>query len=261
VSARRIRLSLLALLVALSAASTATHDATPNDVIGAACSFPPDTPVATTSGRRPISELEPGDLVWAYDPVSGAASARRVSAVSVHADEAVATLLLDGERLVTTPDHPVLTAGRGWVAAGELQAGETIRRLDGTTGTLFAVVVASRDGRMWDLTVKGVHTFAVGTGGWVVHNCAADDLVDLGWIHGAAAEDVVSAIPSNWKVSPTARGGGTRFADPDHPGDQIRLMPGSPNATDPLHSGPYAVVSLRGRVIRVPLEGTPTLKP
>jgi RHS repeat-associated protein len=143
-----------------------------DDVVGAACSFPPDTPVATPSGQRPIGELEPGDEVLAYDPAAGTASARSVSAVSVHADEAIATVLVDGERLVTTPDHPVLTAGRGWLAAGELRAGETIRRLDGTTGTVFAVVVATRQQRMWDLTVEGVHTYAVGAGGWVVHNCA-----------------------------------------------------------------------------------------
>jgi hypothetical protein len=31
---------------------------------------------------------------------------------------------------------------------------------------------------MYDLTVETVHTFAVGEGGWVVHNCS-DELIDL----------------------------------------------------------------------------------
>ena len=66
-------------------------------------------------------------------------------------------------------------------------------------------------------------------------------------------------IPKNFVRSATRSDEGIRFADPARRSDQIRLMPGNPNAIDPLHQGPYAVISRNGNVTRIPLEGNPTL--
>jgi RHS repeat-associated protein len=76
---------------------------------------------------------------------------------------------------------------------------------------------------------------------------------------GATPEEASGAIPQGWVSSPTRTGGGTRYANPDKPGEQVRIMPGDPQAVDPLHQGPYVVISSGGKVIRVPLQGNPTL--
>jgi hypothetical protein len=71
----------------------------------------------------------------------------------------------------TTTNHPWLTADHGWLPAGFLHLGEPVRRADGSTATVVAVRVVPGAAAMWDLSVANVHTFAVGVGKYVVHNC------------------------------------------------------------------------------------------
>ena len=95
--------------------------------------------------------------------------------------------MVDGETVVTTPDHPFLTEDRGWVDAGDLRPGDQLVSATGHHGAVFAVVTRPGSADMWDLTVDTTHTFAVGHGGWVVHNCdAAFELT--GTVEGHAAE-------------------------------------------------------------------------
>jgi RHS repeat-associated protein len=70
----------------------------------------------------------------------------------------------------TTANHPWYTADHGWQLAGVLLVGEPVMREDGTTAVVVALRVVPGAARMWDLTVSNVHTFAVGTGEYVVHN-------------------------------------------------------------------------------------------
>ena len=44
----------------------------------------------------------------------------------VHEDEEILNLIVDGELIVTTPDHPFYTDDGEWVAAGELAVGAEI---------------------------------------------------------------------------------------------------------------------------------------
>ena len=144
-----------------------------DDAAEAACSFPADTAVATPDGSEPIGEVDVGDTVLAYDPATGETEERAVTATSVHRDSEITRVLVDGETVVTTPDHPFLTAGRGWVAAGDLRPGDELVSATGPSGAVFAVTTRHGSADMWDLTVAPTHTFSVGAGGWVVHNCAA----------------------------------------------------------------------------------------
>jgi deoxycytidylate deaminase len=80
----------------------------------------------------------------------------------------------------TTTNHPWLTADRGWLPAGFLHLGEPVQRADGATATVVAIQIVPGSEEMWDLTVANVHTFAVGTGEYVVHNCGETGHVDYG---------------------------------------------------------------------------------
>jgi hypothetical protein len=66
---------------------------------------------------------------------------------------------------------------------GELTLGAEIDALDGTFGTVEAVMVVADAQPMYNLTVDTAHTFFVGDGQWLVHNtnCAPNP-------HIAAAE-------------------------------------------------------------------------
>ena len=103
-----------------------------------------------------------------------------MTAVSVRVDLAIEYLRIDGETVETTPDHRFLT-DHGWVEAGALWPGTRIQRLDGSYGMVEGFRTEIRPVVMWDLTVQGVHTFAVGEGEWVVHNkdCVIGGMEDL----------------------------------------------------------------------------------
>jgi hypothetical protein len=58
---------------------------------------------------------------------------------------------------------------------------------------------------------------------------------------------------------PLKTGSGTRFLNPERPGEAIMIEDGWPGASDPLHSGPYLRVSQDGTITRIPLEGNPVL--
>lgn len=76
------------------------------------------------------------------------------------------------ETIHPTASHPWLTADRGWQRAGVLRVGEPVVTADGSSTVVIALHVVPGAADMWDLTVSNVHTFVVGAGAYVVHNCA-----------------------------------------------------------------------------------------
>ncbi len=161
-------------VVALSDDAVAKID----EAVGAACSFSGDTTVATPDGEKAISELEVGDTVLAWDEETGQLGSFEVTATFSHEDTVIEYLVIDGERLVTTPEHPFYTRERGWVAAGDLKKGEHVRKADGTWGVVESMRLVEREQRMYNLTVDEAHTYFVGDVRWLVHNvCALIDIV------------------------------------------------------------------------------------
>ncbi len=181
-------------------------------------SFAAGTPVATPAGQRAIDTLHVGDHVLARDPVAQTVSTQSVEHVfidhdtdlldvtlrvtvpaPVHSQPAaakksqgashsvapstssthsapVATTSLT-ETVHTTNTHPWLTADAGWLPASFLRIGEPVMRVDGMA-TVEAIRVVPGAANMWDLTVNHVHTFAVGAGAYVVHNCGTSGSPD-----------------------------------------------------------------------------------
>jgi hypothetical protein len=76
------------------------------------------------------------------------------------------------------------------------------------------------------------------------------------------ASEVIKQIPQGYEKKPLAKGSGTRYLDPTRPGVGVFIEDGWPDATDPLHAGPYVKITTgKGPVKRVPLAGNPSLKP
>jgi hypothetical protein len=75
---------------------------------------------------------------------------------------------------------------------------------------------------------------------------------------GKTPQEVIDAlVPEGWLVEPSRTGGGVRYRDGK--GNQVRIMPGERTAHNPSHRGPYAVISLEGRKVRILLAGNPVL--
>jgi len=176
-------------------------------------SFSADTKVATPNGERDISNLKVGDQVLAYDPQTKQTTIQTVQHVFINHDTDLVDVKLRTENTTPAPDgakpqaaangqhqdrappqtagqdqaaqpleetvhttakHPFLTVEQGWVQAGQLQPGFHILRADGSIGVVEGVQVIPGAGTRYDLTVSNVHTFEVGSGQWVVHNCTPE---------------------------------------------------------------------------------------
>ena len=138
--------------------------------VGRFCSFSAATVVRTTSGQRPIGELEVGDEVLATDEATGTTATYPISAIWSHPDAVTGTVTIDGEAIATTPEHPFRTTERGWVAAAALEPGDRVVSLTGAAGVVGSITWDRGPDTMWNLTVETAHTYTVGAGAWLVHN-------------------------------------------------------------------------------------------
>lgn len=84
-------------------------------------------------------------------------------------------VVIDGEVIETTAEHPFYTDDERWVQAAYLDVGEQVLALNGDYGTVEDVQAVDAPQPMYNLTVDEAHTFFVGDGQWLVHNtCAAN---------------------------------------------------------------------------------------
>jgi predicted phage terminase large subunit-like protein len=99
--------------------------------------FPADELVHTEHGLRSIGSIvedRSAVKVWSADPLTGKRELKRV--IGWHrnpASQLVEVGLSDGSRFRCTPDHRIWT-GRGWVAAGLLQASDRIPNFPASNG-------------------------------------------------------------------------------------------------------------------------------
>jgi len=114
-------------------------------------------------GGPPLTDgtLAPGQVVPGHS----------VIAVTALEDPAIAPSTIDVETIVMTPEHPFYTAAGDWVPACRLHAADKVRKADGLYGVVRSVVLVPRLQVMYNLTVAGAHTYFVGDGQWLVHNC------------------------------------------------------------------------------------------
>ena len=132
---------------------------------GSGC-FPAAARVLTATGYRPISDIEPGDLVVSYAP-DGGTTLRPVTRKLVHGSCTIQRVVLtDGAPLRATANHKVLTA-RGWLQVKDLRPGDELVRVEGRS-TVGEVEAEATPEPVYNLYTAGEHTFVVE--GVVVHN-------------------------------------------------------------------------------------------
>ncbi len=132
--------------------------------------------VMTENGLKPISEVSILEKVLAYNEETGEIGYYPVTDIWKHIDPIIVTLTIEGETIVTTPEHPFFTANGDWVAAADLQTGNEIRTAGWGTGTVEAIRFTIDPQPMYNFTVATAHTYFVGGSQWLVHNDCWGDL-------------------------------------------------------------------------------------
>jgi hypothetical protein len=72
----------------------------------------------------------------------------------------------------TNQKHPFFTLEHGFLPVGQIKPGMHLLRADGRVGVVTGWKVVPGTRTMYNLEVAQDHTFTVGSGQWVVHNCA-----------------------------------------------------------------------------------------
>lgn len=166
-------------------------------------------PAASATHRaKPIEQVRAGDRVWACDPATGRWAARAVVRPLAHAyDGDVITVRAAGAVIEATGNHPFwVAAGAGlpdrpeahdvpageraalasggdrshgaagrWVEARDLRVGDRVLLRDGRTTPVEGVAIRPAALPVYNLEVAGLHTYAVGAAGVLVHNKVGPD--------------------------------------------------------------------------------------
>ena len=129
---------------------------------------------ARSTPTRSIEQIKVGDYVLAKDPLaSGPPTPHRVIATPRNwTEHTVHVHLKGGGELQSTREHPFWVAGRGWVHAKDLEAGDQLMDDLGLPAAVSNVRVETRTTDTFNLVVEGVHTYYVIVGDVpvLVHN-------------------------------------------------------------------------------------------
>ena len=158
-----------------------------DEAVGIFCSFSEETLVSTEDGLVPISDVDAGEYVLAYDEATEEIGYYPVTAVWVHTDPVIVELTIDGETIETTLEHPFYTDEGTWIPADELQIGDEIRDAEWGTGTVDDIHVTYQPQPMYNFTVAEAHTYFVGDEQWLVHNSCGAVLGPRGVYENVAA--------------------------------------------------------------------------
>jgi hypothetical protein len=138
---------------------------------GSGC-FVAGTPVLLADGTfAPIESIRVNDIVLSRNEKSEVISPRRVVRHWTHRDHPILVLQLDGNaRIETTKEHRFAVPGRGFVAAGELVAGDLVVTNGPRTIAISGIESPSSRSTVYNLTVETDHTYFVSAAGVWVHN-------------------------------------------------------------------------------------------
>ena len=80
-------------------------------------------------------------------------------------------LQINGSEICSTVEHPFWHKEKGWIKAGELLPGDTLKQRDGEyVKVTYICQKKAKEQRVYNLEVEGLHTYYVAEGELLVHN-------------------------------------------------------------------------------------------
>jgi hypothetical protein len=138
----------------------------------------------TAQGKEPIGKRHVGEKVLAYNSRTKQMEDQPILHVFLDHDNDLVDLTLTttsfqqgkavrvaSEVIHTNKKRPFLTKEKGFLPVGQIKLGMHVLRADGQWGLVTGWKVVPGTQVMYNLEVARDHTFTVGVGEWVVHNC------------------------------------------------------------------------------------------
>lgn len=132
-------------------------------------SFVAGTMVLTASGVVAIENIKAGDWVISTNLQT---AEKEVVETYVRESALLTHIWIDGKETKVTPDHPYWVHQKGWVNAGELVAGDQLRKPDGELVSIQKIEIEKMDvpATVYNFQVEGFHTYYAGSICVLVHN-------------------------------------------------------------------------------------------
>lgn len=167
--------------------------------------FVAGTIVLTAMGTTDIEDVRAGDYVYAKDEETGEQKYMPVLEIYEREVNETYTVILNGESIETTANHPFYTIDEGWTNAEDLEAGDKVELSDGSCGEVDNVKKNELEEpvTVYNFCVMDYHTYYVGESEVFVHNECTPSV----------AEDVAEAAEINPLNGLPANQGYDSFAD------------------------------------------------
>ena len=143
--------------------------------------FVAGTKVKTEDGDKNIEDIEEGDIVWAYDPVTGETGLKEVKQTFENETETLVHVTVsnenDKETIDTTVRHPFYVVGYGFKYASELRIGDKVISVSGDIYEVTSLEIENLDTpvKVYNFEVEDWHTYFVSASGILVHNLCDTD--------------------------------------------------------------------------------------
>ena len=140
--------------------------------VKASTCFVAGTLVATANGLAAIETIKAGDLVLSTDPDTLKTEYKPVLETYIRKIERLVHLIISGEEIITTADHPFYVQGRGFIEAGNLLVGDMLISVNGEDLSVDSCYTEECEDSLtvYNFKVKDYHTYFVGENKVWVHN-------------------------------------------------------------------------------------------
>ena len=134
--------------------------------------FTGDTLIKTDRGLVQIMNVKVGDLVYSYDSESGKRKYKRVTKLFCNSSNQLVYISIDGEIIKTTLEHPFYVENVGWMRAGDLEQGDTLKLSSRNTAIVENIeqFYSETPITVYNFEVEDYHTYFVSKLEVLVHN-------------------------------------------------------------------------------------------
>ena len=143
------------------------YEKTPNPVC-----FVAGTMVLTASGLTAIEKIRAGDKVISTNAETFETEEKLVLETYIRQTDKLIHLVINGEEIITTETHPFYVKDRGFVDAGELLVGDSLRDVHGNVLLIkdMQIEYPEEPTTVYNFQVEDFHTYHVGQNAALVHN-------------------------------------------------------------------------------------------
>ena len=134
--------------------------------------FVAGTAILSSTGFVPIESICTGDKVWAENPETGDRALKEVVQTFVNESYELIHISVNGESIVTTPEHPFYAPVKGWTAACKLRAGDILVTVNGEYVVVEKIQheILESPITVYNFEVADFHTYYVSERAVLVHN-------------------------------------------------------------------------------------------